>query len=133
MDLLEELLAEREIRKVLAQYAQYADDNDIDAWVGLFAENGAMVTGPKRMEGHDALRTWITKVQSGPKMRHLMTNANITVETPTTATVVMDMGLLRANGPHWALASAPRYNDKLVKTAAGWKFQERILDHRAAG
>jgi hypothetical protein len=131
MDILEELIAERDIRKILAQYAQYADDNNVDGWVNLFAANGAMVTGPKRMEGHAALRNWITKVQGGPKMRHLMVNANITVESPTSASVVMDMGLLRADGPRWALASAPRYNDKLVKTDEGWKFLERILDHRA--
>lgn len=131
MDLLEELLAEREIRQLLAQYPQYADDNDCEAWVGLFADNGAIVLGTKRIEGHEALRKWLITVQSGSRMRHLMMNPNISIESPTTARVAMDMGLLRAEGARWALVSAPRYDDRLVKTASGWKFLERVIDQRA--
>lgn len=133
MDLLEELLAEREIRKLLAQYPQYADDQDNEAWADLFVENGALVVGSQRIEGREALRKWLVTVQAGPRMRHLMMNLNISIDSPTTASVVMDMGLLRANGTHWALVSAPRYNDKLVKTESGWKFLERVLDQRAPG
>ncbi|MET0378201.1 MAG: nuclear transport factor 2 family protein [Spongiibacteraceae bacterium] len=131
MDLLEELVAERDIRKTLALYAQYTDDLDAEGWVNMFTEDGVMVSGPKRMHGHAELRAWIAKVHSGPKLRHMMANAAITIDSPTTAHVEVDMGLLRAEGSRWALVSSPRYSDKLVKTAAGWKFLERILHHRA--
>ncbi len=130
MDLLEELVAERDIRKALALYAHYADDLNAEDWVKLFTEDGVIVCGPKRLHGHAELRAWIAKVHSGPKLLHMMTNAAITIDTPTTARVEVDMGLLRAEGSRWVLVSSPRYSDKLVKTAEGWKFLERILHHR---
>jgi len=131
MDLLEELAAERDIRRTLVKYVHYTDDLDADGWVSMFTPDGVMISGPKQMRGHDELRAWIQKVHSGPKLRHLMTNALINVESPTTATMVVDMALLRAEGTKWVLASSPRYTDKLVKTADGWKFKERLLDQRA--
>lgn len=131
MDLLEELVAERDIRKTLAQYAQHTDDLDADGWVNMFTEDGSLVSGPKHLHGHAELRAWITKVHTGPRLRHLMANAAITIDSPTTAHAEVDMALLRAEGSHWALVSSPRYSDKLVKTAAGWKFLERTLSHRA--
>lgn len=131
MEILEELIAEREIRKLLALYPQYVDDNKTDEWALLFAEDGALVAGPHRMQGHAALREWLTNVQRGPKMRHLMMNADISIESPTSARSTMDMALLRAEGSQWMLMAAPRYTDRIVKTASGWKFAERIIDARA--
>jgi len=131
MDLIEELAAEREIRKALVKYVQYTDDLDAEGWVNMFTPDGVMISGPKQMKGHAELRAWIQKVHSGPKLRHLMTNALIEVNSPTTATMIVDMALLRADGSKWILASAPRYIDKLVRTDDGWKFKERLLDQRA--
>ena len=79
MDLLEELVAERDIRKALALYAHYADDLNAEDWVKLFTEDGVIVCGPKRLHGHAELRAWIAKVHSGPKLLHMMTNAAITI------------------------------------------------------
>lgn len=127
MDLLEELMAERDIRKLLALSAQHSDDGNVDGWVSLFADNGVFVTGPKRLEGHAALAAFMEKVLRGPKMRHMLTNASITIESPTTATAQLDNLLLMAEDGHWKVASAPRYHDKLVKTVAGWKLLERVI------
>ena len=130
MDLLEELLAERNIRKALVQYVQFTDDINAEGWVNMFTPDGAVVCGAKRLQGHAELRDWITKMHSGRKMRHMMSNINITVESPTTASVTVDMSLLRADGTKWTLAALPRYTDKMVNTDNGWKFKERILDPR---
>lgn len=130
MDLLEELLAEREIRKVLALYAHYADDNASDDWANLFAEDGVLVVGPQRIQGRETLRAWLAQVQADLKLRHLMVNQHITVESPTTARATMDMILLGADGGRWVVRSSPRYSDRLVKTADGWKFAERVLELR---
>lgn len=131
MDLLEELLAERDIRKVLALYPQYADDNACHDWANLFAEDGALVVGPQRIQGRETLRAWLAQVQSDLTLRHLMVNQHITVDSPTTARATMDMVLLGAEGGKWIVRSSPRYNDRLVKTADGWKFAERVLELRA--
>ncbi|MES2258428.1 MAG: nuclear transport factor 2 family protein [Pseudomonadota bacterium] len=131
MDLLEELAAERDIRKLLAQYPQLADTvGAAAAWAELFAEDGALVIGPKRIEGRAALRAWMETAQSGPKMRHLMMNPLISVDSPDTATVTMDMALLRGEGEQWLLFASPRYTDRLVRTEGGWKFRERVLENR---
>jgi hypothetical protein len=131
MDLLEELIAERDILKTLSRYVHYTDDMNPEAWVNMFTPDGVMVVGPKRMQGHAELLAWIRQVHSGPKLRHLMTNAVVTVATPTTATMAVDMALLRAEGVKWVLSAAPRYRDKLVRTDDGWKFSERVIELRA--
>lgn len=131
MDLLEELLAERDIKKALARYVRYADDLDAESWVNMFPADGSIVSSSTRLQGHAELRTWIKKFHSGPKMRHMMVNTDITVESPTTARMIVDMALLRAEGNRWVLIAAPRYTDKLIKTDDGWKFLERIIDQRA--
>ena len=131
MDLLEELLAERDIRKALVQYVQFTDDLNAEGWVNMFTPDGAVICGAKRIQGHAELREWVTKMHSGQKMRHMMANINITLESPAAASVTVDMSLLRADGSKWVLAALPRYTDKMVHTDAGWKFKERILDPRA--
>lgn len=131
MDLLEELVAERDILKALSRYVQYTDDLKAEEWINMFTADGVIVTGPTRAQGYAELRTWIQNVHGGPKLRHLMTNAVVTVETPDTASMVVDMALLRAEGGAWVLIAAPRYADKLVRTSEGWKFKERIIELRA--
>lgn len=131
MDLLEELVAERDIRKTLALYAQHADDRDAERWVGMFTEEGVLVCGSKRLQGHAQLRAWIKNVYSGPKLRHMMANTVVDVDSPTTARAEVDMALLRAEGSRWVLIASPRYSDKLVKTTDGWKFSECVLRHHA--
>lgn len=130
MELLEQLIAERDIARLLALYAQHADD-DADAWAALFVEDGALLAGGQRIEGRPALRAWLLKAQGAASMRHLMMNAVVSVESATTASASMDMALLRADGKQWLLAAAPRYADRLVKTADGWKFLERQIDARS--
>lgn len=130
MDLIEELAAERDIRKLLAQYAQRTDDLDAPAWIDLFTRDGCMVIGPQRIQGHEALKAWIKTIHSGPKMRHLMTNAIINVESPVAARLIVDSALLRAEGGHWVLAACPRYTNILERTESGWRVRECNLDLR---
>jgi hypothetical protein len=42
----------------------------------------------------------------------------------------MDMALLRGEGEQRILFASPRYMDRLVRTAAGWRFHERVLENR---
>jgi uncharacterized protein (TIGR02246 family) len=130
MELIEELATERDIRKLLAHYAQRTDDLDAQGWIDLFTDDGCMVIGPQRIQGREALTTWIRTIYSGPKMRHLMTNAIINVESPVAARVTFDSALLRAEGGRWVLVASPRYTSILTRTERGWKVRECNLDLR---
>lgn len=128
MELLEQLAADRDIRNLVARYPVLCDDREYEAWARLFADDGAMVFGSRRIEGFDALVPWLKKVLSRATYRHMMLNAWIEIDSPTTAHGCLDMVMLRLEGDKWLVDGAPRYTDKYVKTADGWRFLERSLE-----
>jgi hypothetical protein len=54
MEILDELIAERDIRRLQALYAQHADDGDAESYGALFADHGAIVSQGQRAEGRAA-------------------------------------------------------------------------------
>ncbi len=132
MDEIQQLVAENEIRNLVAQYAQHTDDTKIQEWTDLFVEDARMVAGGQPLEGRPALTEWITGVTSSMKLRHVMGGVTVTLDSATEAHGAADMILLAAVEGNWILAGAPRYVDRYVKTEAGWRFAERILEDRPA-
>lgn len=132
MDEIQQLLAENEIRSLVARYAQYTDDARIQEWTELFVEDARMEAGGQPMEGRPGLTEWITAVTSSMKLRHIMGGVTVTVDSATEAHGVADMILLAAVEGSWIIAGAPRYADRYVKTDDGWRFAERILEDRKA-
>lgn len=132
MDEIQQLLAENEIRTLVARYAQYTDDARIQEWTELFVEDARMEAGGQPMEGRAALTEWITAVTSSMKLRHMMAGTVVVVDSATEAHGTADMTLLAAVEGSWIIAGAPRYVDRYVKTADGWRFAERILEDRKA-
>ena len=122
---------ENDIRKLVALYAQRADDYAIDAWAGLFIEDGALHMGSKTVQGQPGLREWLAQVQASVgRTRHMMVNAVISVETADTATGSVDMLMLTRVDDTWVNRGAPRYRDRYVRTPAGWRFAERTIETR---
>jgi SnoaL-like domain len=132
MDELKQLVAQNEIRNLVAQYAQYTDDTRLEEWTGLFVEDARMEAMGQQLEGRPALTEWITGVTSSMKLRHIMGGVTVTVDSATEAHGAADMVLLIAVEGSWVVAGAPRYVDRYVKTDAGWRFAERILEDRPA-
>jgi len=132
MDEIQQLVATNEIRNLVARYAQYTDDSQIQEWTELFVEDARMEAGGQPMEGRPALTEWITAVTSSMKLRHIMGAVTVTVDSATEAHGAADMILLAAVEGSWIIAGAPRYVDRYVKTADGWRFAERILEDRKA-
>jgi anthranilate 1,2-dioxygenase small subunit len=132
MDEIQQLVATNEIRNLVAQYAQYTDDTRIEEWTGLFVEDARMEAGGQPLEGRPALTEWITGVTSSMKLRHVMGGVTVTLDSATEAHGAADMILLAAVEGSWVLVGAPRYVDRYVKTDAGWRFAERILEDRPA-
>ena len=132
MDEIQQLVAQNEIRNLVAQYAQHTDDTRIQEWTELFVEDARMEANGQPLEGRPALTEWITGVTSSMKLRHIMGGVTVTVDSATEAHGAADMILLAAVEGNWILAAAPRYVDRYVKTDAGWRFAERILEDRKA-
>ncbi len=130
MDSLESLLAERDIRNLIALYPQYADDGNTEALGQLFAESGSLTVMGERFVGPAAIGEWVRATLQNGTMRHLMMNAQIVVESSGTASGSMDMLLLAKSETGWQPAAAPRYTDHFVNTAQGWKFASREIDVR---
>jgi len=127
VNILEQLLAEHEIRHLLARYAQCADDLDAEGVARLFAQNGALVLPDKRIEGRDAIGQWLRSTLQSGRARHLFMNPLISVASPAHAHGSSDMLALRGGVTGWTLAATLRYSDHYVKTDDGWKFSERQL------
>ncbi|WP_040337410.1 nuclear transport factor 2 family protein [Candidatus Blastococcus massiliensis] len=132
MDEIQQLVAESEIRNLVARYAHLVDDAQVQEWSELFAEDGRMEAWAMPLEGRPALVEWINGVLSGPKLRHIMGATHVVVDSATEAHGTADMVLLAAAEGSWVVAAAPRYVDRYVKTAAGWRFAERVLEDRSA-
>lgn len=132
MDEIQQLVATTEIRDLVAQYAQYTDDTRLEEWTGLFVEDARMEAGGQPLEGRPALTEWITGVTSSMKLRHIMGGVTVVLDSATEAHGAADMILLAAVEGSWVLVGAPRYVDRYVKTDAGWRFAERILEDRPA-
>ena len=132
MDEIQQLIATNEIRNLVAQYAQYTDDTRLEEWTELFVEDARMEAGGRPLEGRPALTEWITGVTSSMKLRHIMGGVTVTLDSATEAHGAADMILLAAVEGSWVLVGAPRYVDRYVKTDAGWRFAERILEDRPA-
>jgi len=130
MDLLEELVAERDVRTLLARYTQLSDDAAYGERAALFSEGGVLETGETRVEGRGALQQWLGDVQRNRSMRHLMMNVAVTIDSPSTAHSVADLLLLRGREGRWAVASTFRYADRFVKEDGAWLIAHRQIDLR---
>lgn len=132
MDEIQQLVAQNEIRNLVARYAHLVDDAQVQEWSELFVEDGRMEAWAMPLEGRPALVEWITGVLQGPKLRHIMGGTHVVVDSATEAHGTADMVLLAAVEGAWVVAGAPRYVDRYVKADGGWRFAERILEDRSA-
>jgi hypothetical protein len=130
MELIEELVAERECRKLIGLYPQFADDADSAAFGALFTEDGLLAIAGHKIVGPAAIGAWLLEtLRTGP-MRHLMMNPQITVESPDRAHGTIDMVLLLKDEQAWKIIASARYSDVFVRTQQGWRFSQRSVDIR---
>jgi hypothetical protein len=129
MDIVDELSAERDIRSLVARYAQLADDAAAEDWAALFTPTGSLRTTDEQLTGRDELAPWLAKVNARKNMRHLFANLVVTVESPTSARGTTDLGLLMLNREdRWVVAATQRYRDRYQKDGGVWLFAERVME-----
>lgn len=116
-------------------YARAIDFRDYDAFVDLFAEDGVLDTGTP-LEGRAAIAEALTRRPDELRSRHVLTNIFIDVLSGSEARGISYLSLYRHIGPE-SLKGQPvpfdgpaaigHYEDRFVRTAAGWKFKRRKL------
>jgi hypothetical protein len=125
-----------EIQQLYWNYALAMDMGDGVRYAGLFLEDGEFTPGrgPGRandprspIKGREALaRAGQVSPRQGLYFRHVTTNIVI---TPTAEGANGSCYLLRFNAKTTppTLEESGIYDDRLVKTAGGWKFKKRVV------
>ena len=119
------------IRKLACQYAEAVDGGDGAALAALFTEDGALESPRGRLTGSAAL----AGVPAGVRERyrktfHAVLNQVATVDgdRATAMTYGIARHLLDAPaGNSFCYEMTIRYADTLVRSPAGWRFQQRVL------
>jgi hypothetical protein len=128
-----ELADRAEIHDVIVRYGWAIDTKDWalldtcftgDAYVD-YSSNPGGVQGPYR-----EVRGWLEKMMSAfPVTQHLMANILITLagDRATCQTMVTNpQGAATREGPLHFFFVGGRYDDELVRTAAGWRIARRV-------
>ena len=123
-------------------YARAVDFRDYDSFVDLFVEDGVLDTG-KPLEGKATIAHALSRRPDELRSRHVLTNIFIDVVNENEARGISYLSLYRHIGPESLSADAVafdgpaavgHYEDRFVRTTAGWKFKRRKLhiDFRSA-
>jgi 3-phenylpropionate/cinnamic acid dioxygenase small subunit len=143
---LEAIAEERAITALIHRAARLADDQQYLAWMELFAEDGvySAITRENAETGlflfHDVGQrmlhsrvAWLMGLWQVPRgaTRHLVTNLEIALETPATASGLASFLITRTGELEMTkLYASGRYHDRFVKTDGTWRFAARhvVLD-----
>jgi len=117
------------IRETLHQYAMFLDDGRVEDFLDLFTPDAVFTADEFVYDGREAIRVELAEKPRGPG-RHLPFPALIELESPTVARAWSDflrVKIEREGDPTaWAITSAGRYYDRLVKGDDGrWRFSRR--------
>lgn len=123
--------------RLIHLYMRYNDAGDYDGVAGLFTQDGVLArpTMPdKPIVGRDAILTGFRARPAGTRTRHVVSNVIVDVESETEASATSVMLLFRGQDnedgslpPHNpADPVIGFFNDRLRKTADGWRFAQRI-------
>jgi uncharacterized protein (TIGR02246 family) len=130
------LEAKDAIRELMAAYAQALDACRFADVAACFAPDGEWTTdygaarGPAEIEAF--IRGIVPVKGEGPQRKHYITNIIIKVDGDT-ASAVSDYLIVREADPGLIPVMGGTYRDKFVKTAAGWRFSRKELEHHIAG
>jgi uncharacterized protein (TIGR02246 family) len=127
------------IEQLLNRYCHKLDRGEIDAVLELFADDAVLIPeyeGGARHAGREAVRAWYTRygantIAAVQGLRHKISTVMIDVTGDTaTASCYLDAdSISKTNGKRSLVGG--RYEDRLVRTPAGWRIAERriIIDY----
>ena len=130
-----------EIREACEQlaldYSFFADNQRMDEWSNLFADDGEMVLFGQTYRGPAAIRAAVGAGRGASALSvHAITNQRIDIVSESEATasvyIIVYSGERKAGGPAAASMIAPAmvgtYHDAYRKTPVGWKFARRAFE-----
>ncbi|HEX9832631.1 MAG TPA: nuclear transport factor 2 family protein [Mycobacterium sp.] len=114
------------IRELAARYNLCADTRDLSGFADCFVADGAFeMIGLARLQGSDALKAMIGALDF-PTL-HVTNDAVIDTDgdfaTQHCALTIFARG---PSNNDMVVLTTGRYSDRLVRTAAGWRFVERV-------
>ena len=135
VDSLERLLAENEVRNVVARVAHLADDGDLAEYLSWFtpdaswgiAGSGAMIVG------HDALLAGAMQRRAdgiqgpGSGTRHINTTLWVSVDSADEASAGSYYLFLDTGTDPATVRTSGRYEDRFRRTVDGWKLASRAI------
>lgn len=116
-------------------YARAIDFRDQDALVELFTDDATLTLGDT-LSGQDAIRAWIRARPDELRSRHVVSNVFVDVLSADSARGIAYLTLYRHHGeasllhgpaPLAGAAAVGHYEDRFMRTAAGWRFAARRL------
>ncbi|MSO78935.1 MAG: nuclear transport factor 2 family protein [Acidimicrobiia bacterium] len=121
-DRVDQLIAYEEIRQLVARYAVAVDSRDIDALVGLFAED---VRVGRDQQGRDALHGYFSRSLKDVGVTILNTGTHLIdlVDTDHATGIVYCRGEVQL-GDQW-IVQAIQYRDTYERRAGHWYFTRR--------
>ncbi|MGA0839116.1 MAG: nuclear transport factor 2 family protein [Pseudomonadales bacterium] len=123
------------IEQLLNRYCHKLDQGDIDAVVALFADNAVLdpvYEGSGLHEGRAAIRAWYQRygantIAAVRGLRHKISTAMIDVDGDSATSVCyLDADSVSKDTGKRSLVGG-RYEDRFVRTDAGWRLQHRRI------
>lgn len=122
-----------EIRDLLNLYCQCMDEGRFAELGALFAEEGEWIAPYRTARGPAGIEAWLTQsLPPTPKRMHYVMNSLIRVNGDAAEAKSNYLVVLEGDGgPVPSVCGT--YMDRLVRTAAGWRFLRRELVHSFKG
>ncbi|MCE2542020.1 MAG: nuclear transport factor 2 family protein [Acidobacteria bacterium] len=113
-----------EIQQLYAKYAHTLDLGDAEGWANTFTPDGVF----GESQGHDQLKAFAEGFMGSfeGQARHWNTQLVIT-PTADGADGSCYLLLVDSRTQPYTIMAAGLYQDTVVKTSAGWRFQERVF------
>lgn len=119
-------LERAEIENLLERYCWTVDHQQWDEWASLFAEDGVFDVRGQQLKGRDAILTFVQNdIGDWQLVRHLAHQAGIEILGPNKAKVRCYFELRGKTARGNGVEALGAYEDDLVKSDDGWKFQVR--------
>jgi ketosteroid isomerase-like protein len=122
------------ISDLLAEYAWALDTGDVNALVACFTADAVVIEevfeDPDRWEGHENIRRFAEHFRVVPNFpgRQHHTSQLLVKGDATLCSARSFVFVTECQGePPYLLRFTGYYDDQLVKTASGWRFQQRII------
>jgi len=122
------------IRELLSEYCFRMDEFRFAELGALFTEDGEWIARYARARGPAEIAALMARnIPAEPKRKHFIMNSLIGLDGDRASAHTSYLVVLQASGSGLVPSVAGTYEDRLVRTAGGWRFRERRLVHDLAG